>query len=176
MLKILPVSYPTLGQMTPRPLSVISDFIIHHSAGNPNQTPLEIDAEHRAIGDACIAYNWVISPNGSVYAGRPVNFVPAASFGRNSQSVNVCLTGNFEHGDSGYTGPPSQAAMTSLMDLCLWAHKQYPTIVRTIGHRDVATLFYPKDTAPYSTACPGSELYTEIDAVIKYVSGNLAKL
>lgn len=175
-MNIVQVKYPPFGNMTPRALASISDFICHHSAGNPDQTPLEIDAEHRNIGDACIAYNWVVGKDGTVYAGRPVEFVPAAAFGRNSQSVNVCLTGNFQADDAGYTGPPTSQQMSSLNDLCLWAHKQSPTIVRTIGHRDVATMFYPNDTAPYATACPGSELYKQIDDVIKYVSGHLSKL
>lgn len=174
-MNIIAVAYPHVGG-TPRALSVIDTFIIHHSAGNPNQTALEIDAEHRAIGDTMIAYGWVISPNGNIYAGRPADIVPAASLGRNLQSVNVCLTGNFQADDAGYTGPPTSQQMSSLNDLCLWAHKQYPTIVRTIGHRDVATMFYPNDTAPYATACPGSELYKQIDDVIKYVSGHLSKL
>jgi hypothetical protein len=101
--------------MANRSLASISDFIVHHSAGSITQTVQEIDAEHRAIGDAMIGYNWVITPDGSVYSGRPVVYVPAATYGRNAESVNVCLVGQFQEVDLGpndapYTGPPSATA------------------------------------------------------------------
>jgi hypothetical protein len=156
-LNIIKVAYPPFGPMTPRPLNVITDFIIHHSAGSLTQTPLEIDAEHRSIGDAGIAYNWIITPDGKVYDGRPINFVPAAAFGRNLQSVDVCLIGQFHPSAGGYTGPPTDAQYSSLVDLCVWAHKQYPTIECTIGHRDVATAYYKFDEADYATDCPGDK-------------------
>jgi hypothetical protein len=49
-----PAYPPPAFAMTPRLLSVISDFILHHSDGPSDQTPLEIDAEHRAEGWAMI--------------------------------------------------------------------------------------------------------------------------
>jgi hypothetical protein len=164
-MEILPVDYPAPGNMTPRPLHEITDFIIHHTAGSLTQTALDIDAEHRSIGDAMIAYNWIITPDGKVYAGRPVEFVPAAAFGRNLQSVDVSLVGQFQPGAGAYTGPPTSEQYSSLVDLCTWAHKQFPTIDVTLGHRDVATEYYKNDPADYSTACPGDKLYELIPQI-----------
>ena len=173
-MNIVHVDYPAPNnEMTPRALSQISDAIVHHTAGPVSQTPLEIDAEHRNIGDAMIAYNAVITPDGTVYDGRPLDVVPAAAFGRNVQSVNVVLVGNFETGDPGFTGSPTAAQENSLLEYLKYIHRQLPSIVRTIGHRDVATLFYPNDTADYATACPGSVLASMLPAIKAKVAAQL---
>jgi hypothetical protein len=159
--------------MTARSGRDVSDFIVHHTAGPVAQTPLEIDAEHRRIGDAMIAYTWLIDPKGVVYEGRPAGYVPAAAFGRNTQSLDVSLIGNFEKGDPGYTGPPTKLQIEALIELGVYAHKLFPTIVRTIGHRDVAPMFYPKNEEDYSTACPGSELYSQLPAIRKAIAAKV---
>ena len=134
-----------------RPLSAVTDCIVHHSAGAPGQSALSIDAEHRARGFAEIGYHFVVQPDGSVERGRALREVPAAAYGRNYESVDVCLTGDYD------ATVPTAAAMTSLLELLVQLHHELP-ISRTIGHRDVATTFYPADTAPYATDCPGGEL------------------
>jgi N-acetylmuramoyl-L-alanine amidase len=165
--------YPAAKPMAIRDVNHITDLIIHHSAGPKTQTALDIDAEHRNIGMSMIGYNYVITPDGVVSHGRQENAVPAASFGRNYESLNICLIGNFEHGDSGYTGPPTAMQIQSLKELSVYAHVTFPSITRTIGHRDVATLFYPQNTADYATACPGDQLYALIPAVKAYTSQTL---
>lgn len=162
--------------MAGRQLTQITDAIIHHSAGPTMQTALEIDAEHRDRGMSMIGYNYIINALGEIYAGRPLEFVPSAAFGRNTESVNVCVLGNFELDDPGYTGLLNPSQLKALQDLLVYLHHQLPTIVRTIGHCDVATMFYPNDTANYSTACPGSKLYNLIPSIKKYISGHLSSL
>jgi N-acetyl-anhydromuramyl-L-alanine amidase AmpD len=123
-----------------------------------------------------IAYNYIITPDGKIYDGRPVGYVPAAAYGRNLQSLNVVLVGNFEKGDGGFTGPPTAAQYSSLVDLSVFVHQHFPSILRTIGHRDVATEFYPGvDEGDYSTACPGSELYSLLPAVRAAVTATFSK-
>lgn len=154
--------------MTARALSSITDLIVHHTAGATTQTPLAIDAEHRAIGDAMVAYNYIITQDGTVYDGRPLCYVPAAAYGRNAQSINVCLVGNFQSDDAGYTGPPTSAQIQSLCQLAAQLHLTIPSIVRTIGHRDVAEIFYPANPSDYATACPGDKLYSSLPVVKAY--------
>lgn len=172
-MKIIQEIYPLAGTLTPRSVSMITDFIIHHTAGPINQTALDICKEHMDRGFSTIGYNWVITEDGVVHSGRQIEYVPAAAYGRNTQSVNVALTGNFEFGDPGYTGPPTPQQIQALKDLCVYAHASMPNIVRTIGHKDVAPLFFPSDEADYSTACPGSQLYSLIPAVKQYVREKL---
>lgn len=155
--------------MLPRSFSAITDIIVHHTAGSLTQGPLDIDAEHRNQGWAMIGYNYVVTPNGQVYDARPLTVVPAAAFGRNTESINIVLVGQFQPDSAHYTGPPTPAQLLSLRDLVLSLHKQFPGIVRTIGHRDVAPLFYNGD-GDYATSCPGDKLYCELPAIKSYVA------
>jgi hypothetical protein len=167
-----------LFAMTPRALSDITDLIVHHSDGPWAQTALEIDAEHRALNppDAMIAYNYVVGHDGTVWAGRALDVVPAAAFGRNLESVNVCLTGDFQPNTPGFCGKPTAEQMQSLKGLAVYLHRMLPTIVRTIGHRDVAPLFYPTNQGDYSTACPGQNLYDLLGDVKAYVRSQMPGL
>lgn len=169
----VPLYLPPGVNYAQRPISTITDFIIHHSAGSPDQTPLEIDAEHRARGMAFIAYNWIITKDGTLYQGRPIGWVSAANYGRNQQGVAVCLTGNFESTDPGFTGDPTPEQVQSLCGLATSAHIHLTSIERTIGHRDIETLFYPGQSDSYGTACPGSELYKLIPMVKDWVRKQL---
>jgi hypothetical protein len=165
---------PPQTEMTPRQLSSITDLIVHHSDGPTTQTAIDIDTEHREErGWAMIAYNYVIDQAGAIYAGRPDNYVPAATYGRNPESVNIVLIGDFQIDDAGYTGQPPAVQVAALQDLALYLHVKYSSIARTIGHRDVAPMFYPDDEDNYSTDCPGSELYKQLLAIKKYISGHL---
>lgn len=177
-------NYPSPGDnYATRSISHITDLIIHHTAGPVTQTPLDIDSEHRAKGMAFIAYNWLINPQGTIFKGRPIEWVSAASYGRNQQSVAVCLIGNFHADDSGYTGRPTGAQLDALNRLAVLSHIHIPSIARTIGHSDVAKLLYPGNTKEdlenrghYATACPGSELYKLIPQVQEFVRSYHAKL
>jgi hypothetical protein len=169
----LPLYPPPGPNYAQRSISTITDFIIHHSAGSPDQTPLQIDAEHRARGMAFIAYNWIITKDGTIYQGRPIGWVSSANYGRNSQGVAVCLTGNFDSSDPGFTGDPDPEQIKSLYHLAFSVHIHLTSIERTYGHGDIAPLFYPSDPDPYSTACPGDRLQSQIPSVRNYVTVNL---
>jgi len=176
-MQIIPVNYPEpQSQMTLRLIGQITDLIIHHSDGPTMQSPLDIDAEHRVRGMCMIGYNYIINGEGQVYAGRPLIYVPSAAYGRNPESVNVCVLGDFQSDDPGYTGVPTGAQIDALMALSIQLHHQYSTIVRTIGHCDVATMFYPNDTADYSTACPGDKLYLLLPTIKSAITKAMASL
>jgi hypothetical protein len=173
-MKIVAVDYPApAGDMAPRSFSDITDLIIHHSDGSPNQSPLDIDQEHRAEGWDMIGYNYVIAGNGTIYKGRPDQYEPSAAYGRNMQSVNVCLLGDFQTGTPGAQSLVPDAQLTALKQLALLLHQKFPTIERTIGHGDVATLFYPGDPGDYSTACPGNVLESHLPELRAYVAAQL---
>ena len=180
---ILQPSYPALqSDMAIRSLAQISDLIVHHTAGPLSQTALDIDAEHRAEGWAMIGYNFVITPDGKVWRGRDMHYVPAAAYGRNLESVNVVLVGNFQSDDAGYTGRPTAEQISSLTQFCTDLHKQLPSIVRTIGHREVALLLVQlgqissAETGNYSTACPGDQLVAQLPSVKQSVLASIRKV
>jgi N-acetylmuramoyl-L-alanine amidase len=143
--------------LTERSLSLVTDFIVHHSDGPLTQGPLDIDREHRYEGWIMIGYHYLITPDGKVYEGRPIAAIPAAAYGRNLQSVDVCLVGDFQPGTPLFTHP-TDVQVASLKELRQYVQQLVPTIERTIGHRDVAPDFYPQDEGNYATACPGDAL------------------
>jgi N-acetylmuramoyl-L-alanine amidase len=175
-MRIIPVDYGIpVHPMTERDVTKITDLIIHHSAGSLSQTVQNIDAEHRAEGWSEIGYNFVITPDGNIYSGRDTKYVPSAAYGRNAQSVNVCLIGNFQHDDKGYTGPPTNAQLVSLNDLAVHLHHAYPTISTTIAHGDVALKYYASAPGDYATSCCGSELRSKLPALREYVLAHAKK-
>lgn len=172
---ITQVSYPPpLNVLTPRTPADITDIIVHHTDGPKDQTPLEIDAEERPRGYSMMPYGYLIADDGVIFKGRPDLVRSAASFGRNPQSIAVCLIGAFEKNTLEYNGPPSQAAVKSLITLGAWLHKAYP-IVRTIGHCEIAPLFYPDDEGDYSTACPGDVLFAMLPSIKEAIADLLGK-
>ena len=177
MLNFVNPHLPRPGYMVSPSISDITDLIIHHTAGSLEQTIHDIDLEHRNIGDAMIAYNFIIDPkivkqaNGklNIMIGRPVEFIPAATFGRNPESVNISVIGQYDSNYPGFSGNPNPDVIQALKEFALWAHLRWPSICRTIGHRDVAPMFYPNNQSEYSTACPGDRLYVEIPAIKSFV-------
>ncbi len=157
---IVSVAYPQpTAPFTPRSVTDIADFVVHHTAGPITQTPLEIDDYERnnADHDIYMPYTWLIGADGTIYAGRPPLVVSAATYGRNLQSVACCLIGDFQSDDAGFTGPPPQCSIDSLTSLCIWAHQQFPAISQTYAHGEVAALFYGGNSN-YATDCCGDVL------------------
>jgi hypothetical protein len=158
---VVPGYPPPTDAFTMREASSVSDLVLHHTAGPKEQTPLEIDAFERTRGDIAMPYNYLIDDSGTVYTGRPPLAVSAASYGRNKQSIAICLIGNFQRDDPGFNGPPSAAALTALYDLVLLVHRQYPSIMRTYPHGAISEIFFGGDS-DYATECAGDQLDEEL--------------
>ena len=160
-MNLLEPDYPAPSKpFMPRMVTDITQRVIHHSAGPITQTPLEIDAFERQRADhfIYIPYCYVIGPTGSdytkpvLYRGRPYMVVEGATFGEHLQSLSVCVLGNFERGDAGYTGPPTQELKDLLVQWGVYTQTICPAISRTIGHKDTAL------EQGYDDQCPGSDL------------------
>jgi hypothetical protein len=152
---IQPAYSPPTSPFTPRDVSKIVDFVVHHSAGPLGQTIAQIDAfeRSRTPPDIFMPYTWLIRLNdgggaASIYSGRPVDVESAATYGDNMTSVAVCMIGDFQSDDAGYTGPPPQPMIDALIALRVYAQAIIPSLSRTIGHRDIDP-----------DACPGDRLY-----------------
>lgn len=179
---------------TPR---TATHLIIHHTAGNYhtlNPTTTDWDAHVRAIwsfhtytqGWGDIGYNWLIAPNGVIYAGRAgstysdaVGFHDTANFG----SMGVAILGDYTN------VAPSAAAQDSLVRILAWkagqrgidpfgsgyywgcinwsknlCAKANPSgIVANIeGHRKITPTGY--------TTCPGNAFYALLPTIKSRVS------
>lgn len=86
-----------------------------------------------------IAYSRLVAPDGDVFEGRPLEWVPAATYGYNVQSVAYCVLTN---------GPITEAAKVALSQQIHADLAPYGLPVLSIKcHRDVNP-----------TACPGDEI------------------
>jgi hypothetical protein len=156
---IIPVSYPP-PKSVPNALvpASIKYLVIHHTAGPVDQMPLDIDREERQGEYAMMPYELLCTQGGLIYAGRPLEYESAATYGLNGVSVAVVGIGNFQSDDAGFSGLPTQALLDAIVDAGVYLHRQFPSIEHTIGHRDAGELAVP----PYGTACPGDTLEEHI--------------
>ena len=81
----------------------IDKIVVHCSATRPewmasdgiNAQLKEIDVWHRDRGFDMIGYSYIVSRNGEVVQGRPLEKTPAAQKGHNTGSIAICLIGGF---------------------------------------------------------------------------------
>ena len=121
--------------------------IVHHSAGPTSQPVEEIRKLHLARGWADIGYHWVIREEQpgvwQVFQGRPEGVIGAHDVDQNSESIGVCLLGNYE------AVFPSAAAWNALVETVIWILRRYGLSVSAVeGHRE-------HEPASTPTACPG---------------------
>jgi hypothetical protein len=97
-----------------------------------------------------IAYSFIVDRDSLlVYEGRGAGVRGGHTFGHNSISHGVCVMGNFQ------VMEPSSGLVSKLAELVRYGHGRnwWPSQL-TGGHRDVR-----------STACPGRNLYAQIDEI-----------
>lgn len=162
----------------PASFTTVTHLIVHHSAGvntstNWAQVVLAIWNFHvNSNGWADVGYNWLIDPNGIIYEGRGGgdNVVGAHFCGRNTNTMGVCMLGNFN------TVEATTAAFNSLATILAWkacANQLDPQqtalhnasglqLLRVSGHRDGC-----------ATECPGENLYRVLPQVRSAVARRL---
>lgn len=113
-------------------------IIIHHSA-SADVSAATIHRWHLDKGWSGIGYHYVIRKNGSIERGRPEESRGAHATSANSDSIGICLTGNFNE------EKPSQDQLNALLWLIKDLRKRYKKMLSVIGHKDVM-----------ATACPGN--------------------
>lgn len=94
-------------------------IIVHHTGGSDSKpladtshhTAQMVEAYHESLGWDGIGYHYFIEKNGDVYFGRPEYRNGAHTLGQNTQSIGVCLAGNFD------ATLPTEAQINSLKAL-----------------------------------------------------------
>ncbi|WMN06220.1 N-acetylmuramoyl-L-alanine amidase [Marivirga arenosa] len=149
------------------------NLIIHHSAGSNNITDYTLAVRNIYIfhtqenGWSDIGYNYLIAPNGAIYAGRDPadgeqDLVIGAHFcGSNSTTMGVCLLGNYE------TVDPEQDMLNSLENLLSWkAFKDDLEVLATNSHplnSNLGVIAGHQDGC--NTLCPGINVYEKLDEI-----------
>lgn len=134
-------------------MRTIRRLIVHHSAGPDTETAAQVRAYHTAAppagrGWSDIGYHWLIrrfSPSGvwTIEAGRPEDLVGAHDQGENTDSIGICIAGDYTRGPVPAEGWAILVA--HLAGRCRAYHLPATAIE---GHRE-------HEPAATPTACPG---------------------
>ena len=119
-------------------MKTVDAIILHHRAGNGDVQ--SIHQQHIKQGWWGIGYHYYIRKDGSIWRGRPEQWVGSHAGSKNDynkHSLGICFEGNFE------TEQMTDAQVKSGRELIEDIEKRY-MIYQILGHKDVA-----------KTACPG---------------------
>ncbi|KAF1085735.1 N-acetylmuramoyl-L-alanine amidase [Sporotomaculum syntrophicum] len=114
-------------------------IMLHHSDSQGDEDAATIHRWHLSRGWAGIGYHFVVMGSGEIQRGRPENTVGAHAESNNSDSIGICLVGNFSRWE------PSLAQLDSLVWLIKYLESKYGKL-KIQSHRDVNP-----------TECPGSK-------------------
>lgn len=120
------------------------DKIILHCTGSIctiNVQPQSIDLYHRSIGYDCIGYHFVITLNGDIYTGRPIEQDGAHCYGQNKNSIGIVYVGGLTE-DAQFENTMNEEQTKSMIDLLHYLKQLYPNA--TIhGHNEFANKACP---------------------------------
>ncbi|MGM0579855.1 MAG: N-acetylmuramoyl-L-alanine amidase [Bacteroidota bacterium] len=156
-----------------RSFTSTENMIVHHSAGSNNisdftQAVRDIYIFHtEENGWSDIGYNYLVAPDGVIYAGRDPDtgaqdeVIGAHFCGSNSNTMGVCLLGNYE------TVEPTSNMLESLEEVLSWkafkdklnplesnSHPLNSNLDVIAGHRDGC-----------NTLCPGENVYKRLQDI-----------
>lgn len=114
-------------------------IVLHHSA-QEDMTIDEVHQKHIDNGWSGIGYHYFIRKDGSIYKGREEEDIGAHVKDNNTNTLGICLEGNFEKYE------PTHRQGESILDLLRYLFLKYD-IKEIKGHRDLG-----------QTLCPGENL------------------
>lgn len=132
-----------------------TDYIALHHPANKSCTAEDIHRWHLANGWAGIGYHFLVTKEGLIYEGRPLNTIGAQIAGHNSRGIGICVEGNYE-----LEQHLPEAQYKAVQELLDYLKTIYPN-AELVGHRDIA-----------ASACPGR--YFPLNDFKKYWKGELS--
>ena len=124
-------------------MRTITEIIIHCTATRPNAicTVESIRKYHRSLGWRDIGYHYVIYPDGSVHAGRPVEQPGAHTEGHNAHSIGIAYVGGLD-ADGRPADTRTEAQSLALLQLVRDFMEEHP-ISSIHGHNEFANRACP---------------------------------
>lgn len=116
----------------------ITEIIIHCSATQENRDirPWQIKQWHKDRGFVDIGYHYVITLDGEIHNGRPVNQIGAHVTGHNAHSIGICYVGGLDTRNKP-KDTRTEAQKKSLLYLLKMLRQFYPG-AKIIGHYDTS--------------------------------------
>lgn len=141
MVNIIKTNFTFKSNMVKRNFNKLSLIILHHRGGDGDVQ--SIHQQHLKNGWAGIGYHFYIRKDGSIYQGRPIEYVGSHCPNNNSSSIGICLEGHFGK------VLPTGKQIDSMNELIKDLRTKYKQIKRVLNHKDL-----------YATACPVIDLKT----------------
>ncbi len=126
-------------------------YVLHHAAADGSV--YDVHSWHLANGWAGIGYHFYVRKDGSVYRGRPENWIGAHTVGHNSK-IGICAEGNFE---IDLMGAAQRNAIIELLD---YLRGKYGNL-EVYGHRDLDSTDCPGKNYPFAEIVSGKKAETE---------------
>ena len=133
-MKINEVNYKWNGSFTKR---TRTEMVVLHHAAAKGCSAQDIHGWHLHNGWSGIGYHFFIRKDGQIYRGRPENVIGAHATNHNSNSIGVCVEGDY----TVETMPKAQ--LEAGKELVAYLKNKY-NITKVKGHRDLM-----------ATGCPG---------------------
>jgi hypothetical protein len=158
--------------MAQRSLNTITCVIVHHSVAHKTLDIEDIDKMEKVsqsfLAVGYHAYTKCLDEKNDLWVvqqGRPLNKIPAAAYGMNNESYDICIGGNYEPGAMSFLDQVSPNALKAVADQIKLVKAKCPNLKFLIGHRDVATIKQRngEDPSQFSTLCPGKLMATKLD-------------
>ena len=93
-MNIIERTYSLNGGLSNR--NTTNRIILHHAAVS-NCSADDVDRWHKNKGWTCIGYHFFVRKDGSIYRGRREEAVGAHAYGSNTDSIGICVEGNYEN-------------------------------------------------------------------------------
>lgn len=125
--------------ITFKPRSTTNTIVIHCAATQPksNIDWKAIDQMHRQRGFLAIGYHFVITVDGTIQEGRPLEAIGSHAKGWNNNSIGICLVGGVDKNNKPVNNF-SKAQFKSLDKLVKALCQEYNGEIKAImGHRDL---------------------------------------
>lgn len=123
-------------------------IVIHHGASSKNETAESFHQMHINRGFYGIGYNYVIEWDGTIKRGRPEWAIGAHSIPVNSESIGICLVGDFTKHE-----PNNQQLIVSTV-LVRDILTRYPN-AKVVRHKDTDATACPGNLFPWETFLKG---------------------
>ena len=138
----------------------IKKLIVHCSA-TPQFKDFDVEDIRewhvKGNGWSDVGYHYIITLDGIVQEGRPVDKKGAHCFGHNKDSIGICYIGGMDKDMVEWKDTRTQNQIDSLYNLLQELKMEYPD-AKVYGHRDFT------DKKP----CPSFDAYTEYLSISNY--------
>lgn len=124
--------------------------IVLHHADAKRASVETVHGWHKGNGWIGIGYHFYVRKDGSIYRGRPENWVGAHTYGHNSTKLGICAEGNYE------TETMGEAQKKAIIELLDYLFGKYGNL-KVYKHKDLSATACPGKNYPFEAIVNGAK-------------------